>query len=321
MAIRLEATRTRFQSFWGERTLPQQYTVMALIALMLASLLSAGLVASGTKQGLIELAILAMINLLLAIVSRCRKMATVLPCTARCRDDEQVRLLEQNADLRRQINESQRRSAEIYEGVLRRVGIELHDGPAQLIGLALLRLEGLLPEETSPEGRLYSDCELIRAALQDALAEIRSMSAGLTLPDLTALAADEALRQAVRNHERWTATAVTCVVEGLPERLPAPIKSCLYRFTQEALNNAYRHGGGRDQSVRARACGDTIEVEVTDGGPGFEPGDFIADGRLGLFGMSQRIASVGGTLEIVSGRRGGGTRLTARFNLANYSSA
>ncbi|HEX5958374.1 MAG TPA: ATP-binding protein, partial [Hyphomicrobiaceae bacterium] len=284
--------------------------IIALIALMSGSLLSAGLAANGTMQVPIGFAILTTVNLLLAIISRSRKMVAVHRLAARGSGDKQARMLEQNADLRLQIDQNQRLLLEIHDGVLRRVGIELHDGPAQLIGLALLRLEGLLPQESSPEGRPYSDYELIRAALHDALAEIRSMSAGLTLPDLNAFAPDEVLRLAVRNHERWTATAVTCVVEGLPEHLPAPVKSCLYRFTQEALNNAYRHGGGRGQSVRARYSDDTIELEVADGGPGFEPSDIIADGHLGLFGMSHRIASVGGTLDIASDRRAGGTRLT-----------
>jgi signal transduction histidine kinase len=278
-------------------------------------------VANGTKQVLIGLAILAMANLLLAAISRSRDMVEVHRCAARAWGEEQSRLLERNAELRRQIDESERRLVEIHETVLRRVGVELHDGPAQLIALALLRLEGLLPDETTnEEGRPHSDFELIREALQGALAEIRSMSAGLALPDLTAVSPGDALRLAVRNHERWTATAVTCVVEGLPEHLPAPIKSCLYRYIQEALNNAYHHGGGRGQSVRARTCGDTIEVEVADAGPGFEPSDTSGDGHLGLFGMSERIASVGGTLEIASRRRGG-TRLTARFKMANCSSA
>jgi signal transduction histidine kinase len=284
-------------------------------------LLSAALVINDAKQILIGLVILAMANLLLAIIGPSREMVAVHRCAARGWDEEQKRLLERKADLRRQIDESQHRLVEIHDGVLRRVGVELHDGPAQLIGLALLRLEGLLPQEASPEGgRPYSDFELIRGALQDALAEIRSMSAGLALPDLTVLSPGDALGLAVRNHERWTGTVVACVVGGLPKQLPAPIKSCLYRFTQEALNNAYRHGGGRGQSVRATSSGDTIEVEVADAGPGFEPRDAIAGRHLGLFGMSERIASVGGTLEIATGRRGG-TRLIARFNIANYSSA
>jgi signal transduction histidine kinase len=315
--IRLAASWTWLQSVWGGRPLPQQFMLVALIALLSGLLLSAGLTVNGTKQVLIGLTVLAMVNLLLAIINGSREMVAVHRCTARAWDEEHAHLLEQKADLQRQIEESQQRLVEIHDRVLRRVGVELHDGPAQLIGLALLRLEGLLPAEPGPEeARFCTDFELIRAALQDALAEIRSMSAGLVLPDLTAFSPGDAIRLAARNHERRTATEVTCVVDASPEQLPEPIKACLYRFVQEGLNNAYRHGGGRGQTVLARYYDGTIEVEVADSGPGFEPGDTTAGKGLGLFGMSERIAAVGGTLAIDSSPAGG-TRLTARFKMAN----
>ncbi len=231
-------------------------------------------------------------------------------------EEERCRLLAQNAELRRQIDESQRRLVEINDMLLRRVGVELHDGPAQLISFALLRLDGL----RSPGSTLYGsatpgDLERIRAALQEALAELRSMAAGLTLPELSCVSPADVLRLAVRKHERRTATTVACELEGLPEQVPAAIKSCLYRFAQEALNNAYRHAGGRGQAVRAGCCAGTIEVEVADTGPGFEPGGENGGGRLGLLGMRERIMSLGGTLEIES-RPGLGTRLTTRFKVA-----
>jgi signal transduction histidine kinase len=55
-------------------------------------------------------------------------------------------------------------------------------------------------------------------------------------------------------------------------------------------------------------------VEVADAGPGFEPGNEIAGNHLGLLGMRERVAALGGTLEIVS-RPGAGTRLTTRFKM------
>jgi signal transduction histidine kinase len=140
------------------------------------------------------------------------------------------------------------------------------------------------------------------------------MSAGLTLPELNCVSPSDAIRLAVRNHERRTATSVRCEVDGLPHDVPAPIKSCLYRFAQEALNNAFRHAGGSGQEVRGKYRGNTLEVEVADAGPGFEPGSEIAGNRLGLLGMRERVASLGGTLEIKS-RPGSGTRLTTRFDV------
>lgn len=235
--------------------------------------------------------------------------------------EERGQLIEQNEELRRQIDESQRRWVEINDMVLRRVGVELHDGPAQLISFALLRLDGLRPDETTSNGSAsLGDLERIRGALQEALAEIRSMAAGLTLPELSCVSPADVLRLAVRNHQRRTATSVACNVEGLPPQVPATIKSCLYRFAQEALNNAYRHADGRGQALRARYSANTIQIEVEDAGPGFEPESKIGGGRLGLLGMCERVTSLGGTLEIDS-RPGQGTRLTVRFKVTECSAS
>jgi signal transduction histidine kinase len=230
-------------------------------------------------------------------------------------EEERARLIGQNAELRRQIDDSQRRLVEINDLVLRRVGVELHDGPAQLISFALLRLDGVQPERAvSNVHTPHADLERIRGALQEALAEIRCMAAGLTLPELSRVPPADVLRMVVRNHERRTATPVACELEGLPEELPAAIKSCLYRFAQEALNNAYCHAGGCGQTVRAKYRAGSIEVEVADAGPGFDPGSENAGGRLGLLGMRERVTSLGGTLEIES-RPGLGARLTTRFKV------
>jgi signal transduction histidine kinase len=123
------------------------------------------------------------------------------------------------------------------------------------------------------------------------------------------------LRLAARNHERRTATYVRCELEDFPQHVPGPIKACLYRFAQEALNNAYRHAGGRGQTIRGKYRGDTMEVEVADTGRGFVPDTVITGRHLGLLGMRERIASLGGTLAIDS-VPGSGTRVVARFKLA-----
>jgi signal transduction histidine kinase len=315
---------TSLRSARRGQTLARGLTVIALVAVACSALISPGWAAVGGVPHAPVLQI-GLVALLLAALGRLGKGndATRRGArdTERDKEDERTRLIEQNAELRRQIDESQRRLVEINDLVLRRVGVELHDGPAQLISFALLRLDGL-----QPQGALLSqhtsscDLERIRGALQDALAEIRCMAAGLMLPELTRVPPADVLQLAVRSHERRTGTSVACEVESLPEQLSAAVKSCLYRFAQEALNNAYRHAGGRGQAVRARCWRDLIEVEVTDAGPGFEPGDERVGGRLGLQGMRERVTSLGGTLEIES-RPGLGTRLTTRFTLGGNGGA
>lgn len=224
-------------------------------------------------------------------------------------------LLEQNEGLRRRIDELYVRSAEANEAFLRRVGLELHDGPAQLIAFALLRIDSLRPKSGKANAEL-DDYERISTALVDALGDIRNISAGLILPELEAASPAEVLRLAARNHERRTGTRVRCEVDSMPVKLSPLLKSCLYRFTQAALNNAYQHAGGEGQAVQGSHRNGVVEIAVSDAGPGFVPEKTGKSTRLGLIGMRDRVASLGGTFDL-STQPGAGTRLTARFEVTD----
>jgi len=219
------------------------------------------------------------------------------------------------------LSEIHSRTVSTNELFLRRVGMELHDGPAQLIGLALLRLDALRPRPNTERGRMtIHEFDRIQNALREALAEIRLISAGLVLPELDSVSAKEALVLAARNHERRTGTRVKCTFSGDPPKLATPIVSCLYRVAQEALNNAFRHAGGADQTLRGTFEPDLVKLEISDGGPGFDPNSVPDKYSLGLRGMRDRVASLGGQFEIHS-KPGSGTRLVVRFELTSQDEA
>ena len=267
---------------------------------------------------IVALVTLAMLSVLFGIVRNGSQTIAAQERALRERIDELSTLLAQNETLHRHIDEILRRSVETNDLVLRRIGSELHDGPAQLISLALLRLDALRPTSTSHTGAAPTDdFERIRSALVDSLAEIRNMSAGLTPPELDNVTPAEALALAARTHERRTSTTVKCELAELPHHLSNSLKVCLYRFAQEALNNAFRHGEGKSQTVRGTCLEDVLRVEVSDSGPGFEPDNHqqMDERRLGLTGMRDRVASLGGLLDIQS-QPGRGTRLTASFKLS-----
>jgi len=262
----------------------------------------------------VALVTLAMLSFLFAIVRRGSRTIETQQNTLHDRISQLSGLLAQNESLRQRIDELYVRSAETHEAFLRRVGHELHDGPAQLIALALLRLDSLRPKTASDDTK-EEDYERIRGALVDALADIRNISAGLILPELEEVSPAEVLRLAARNHERRTGTRVRCEVDSLPLKLSPLLKSCLYRFTQSALNNAYQHAGGTGQAVSGTHRNGMVEIAVSDAGPGFLPDVKTTNGaRLGLISMRDRVSSLGGTFDL-SSAPGAGTRLTARFEV------
>lgn len=222
-------------------------------------------------------------------------------------------LLAQNATLHERVRRAAARTTALNERVLRRISADLHDGPVQDIGLALLRLDHVFegPGEEAPSLAPSPDLDVVQGSLQRALQEIRALSAGMGVPQLNELTLPQTLARAVRVHEQRTGTAVALDLDGTPERASLPIKITLYRLVQEALTNAYRHAGGIAQAVSLCYDAGRLHIEVSDGGPGFQDsGAAEWDKHLGLVGMRERVESLGGNFR-VSSAPGQGTKVIA----------
>jgi signal transduction histidine kinase len=218
-------------------------------------------------------------------------------------DAQQAQLREeaaQNAALRERAVGASARAAAETERRLRQASADLHDGPAQYLGLAALRLDRIVAD--TDEGR--RDATAIRDAVATALAEIRTISRGLSLPDLEHASLGEAVERVVEQHRRQSGGSVEVAWEGPRDLVLDPSATiCSYRFLQEALSNAHRHGGGAARVVVAVAP-QAIVVTVRDAGPGFDPAVRAAirpDGGQGLAGLRDRAESIGGHIEIDSG--------------------
>ena len=113
---------------------------------------------------------------------------------------------------------------------------------------------------------------------------------------------------------RATGLAVELVTEGEPRPLPVGVDLSGYRIVQEALTNTLKHGGdGAHARVLLRYTARAIAIEVTDDGVG-PPVDSDGAGR-GLIGMRERVAFLGGELDI-GPRPGGGFAVRARIPVA-----
>ena len=262
---------------------------------------------------------LAMFGALYGLVQRAG--ATILTQQSNLRDRvaQLSQALMRNEVLAARVDDANRRSLELNDLYLRRVGHELHDGPAQLLALALLRLDMLMPgaPATPPAVPELADkareVEALRKVIGDALKDIRDISGGLSLPEVHDMSLSNALLACARTHERHTGTSVACQLDQAEADVSTAIKISLYRFAQEGLNNSFRHAGGVGQCLSLRYSSSNVEVEVADGGPGFEPNSGSRKNRLGLAGLRDRIASLGGTFDIES-QSGSGSRLIARFH-------
>jgi signal transduction histidine kinase len=300
-------------SAWRAMSLVRRYLVVALVALAVFTALS-GFWVSDHRWVAISLLALAMMAVPFRIVQSAGRHIERQQRAIQQQNAEGARLASRNEALRKLIDLIHRRSMEHNERQLRRIGSDLHDGPAQHLALVLLRLDALAPLlEKHTQSEECTTLETIRRATSDALKEIRHISSGLALPELQKISPKDALLIAVRAHQRATGTYVAATFANLPARLPLPTTICLYRFAQEALNNAFRHAGGIGQRLDARCEAGTISVEIADSGPGFVVDQAATEGgRLGLSGLRYRVESLGGTLQINS-EIGQGARLAVQF--------
>ena len=221
-------------------------------------------------------------------------------------------LLEQNAALSKRVKSAVSRTATLNERFLRRISAELHDGPAQDVSFALLKLDSLASVQSA------SDVDSVQLSLARATGEIRSIAAGLRLPELALLSLSETAKRALREQERRTGHEATLALGPLPENASLSLKITLYRTIQESLTNTYRHAGECAVQVTLSQREGELWLDITDDGRGFDDACVnhraTAHEHLGLIGMRERAQSLGGvfTLHAVPGR---GTRVSVRLPL------
>ncbi len=213
----------------------------------------------------------------------------------------------QNEQLHEKVRRAAASTTAFNENFLRRISADLHDGPVQDLGFALMRFESIsnicsMCPHGNEDRLSAADASLgpIRSALQSALAELRSISAGLQLPDLRQLAINEVAARAVRDYETKTGARVMLTTADCSARAPLPVKIAMYRILQESLANGFHHAASAGQRVEVKHADGSLMVEVRDSGPGFNPLAAMKEGHLGLVGMRERVEVLGGSFSLLS---------------------
>jgi signal transduction histidine kinase len=227
----------------------------------------------------------------------------------------------QNNLLHERVRRAAARTTALNEGYLRRLSADLHDGPGQDMGLALMQLDALSREElrlkTGEMGKMPESAAFRSAysAMKSAMADLRSISAGLLLPDVAELTPAQVAARAIRDYEQKSGAKVTLNAqedETAATMASLPVKITLYRLLQETLSNGFRHATGSPQHVHLRLKDGQLLVEIRDGGRGFDPRAKAPEGHLGLAGMKERVEILTGVFELDT-QPGHGT--TVRVNL------
>jgi signal transduction histidine kinase len=194
-----------------------------------------------------------------------------------------------------------------HEDERTRLAGEMHDGLNQNLALLAVELDTLGQQPRAPEDltfRLNGFASQVKAMSAD----VRRMSHGLHPAKLEQLGLAAAMTGHCRDVERAHPIVVSCKCLGVPRWLPPEMSLCLYRVTQEALQNVVKHSGARAVSVELTGVDGELFLSVLDDGKGFDLQAARASAGLGLRSMLERVRLIHGQIRWQS-RPGAGTRV------------
>jgi two-component system sensor histidine kinase UhpB len=190
---------------------------------------------------------------------------------------------------------------DLLEMEARRIAHALHDQAGQVLTVVHLKLAEM-------ERQVPSQCTAgfaeVRQLLDDVEEELRQFSHELRPIILDEFGLVTAVESLADSFGKRTGLDVA-VIATKRERFPTALETALYRIVQEALTNANRHARARRITIKIRVEAGMVHCSVADDGTGFNCG--TARGGLGLRGIRERAANLGGRLEITSGTGQGTT--------------
>lgn len=198
----------------------------------------------------------------------------------------------------------------------RHIGRELHDGLAQTVLAINLSLAQVRQSMPALEGGAARALQQARELTQQMSREIRTLSYLLHPPLLDDLGLASALKECVHGFGERSGIKAQLVVDPQFARLPQAVETALFRIVQESLTNIQRHSESRTSEIRLQRDSDIVTLEIIDSGKGMTlPSNGNRQPRearlgVGIPGMRERMAQLGGRLEIISGQTGTTIRAT-----------
>ena len=193
----------------------------------------------------------------------------------------------------------------------RRIERDLHDGAQQQLVALLARIELARSKVADSDPRVDQELGLIRDGIQQAHQDLRELARGIHPAGLTDHGLAEAVRSAMSRLPDGASLDVSPDVDGA--RFSRNLEEAAYLFVLEGLTNVLKHSGDIHPAVELALVDDELVLTVSDSGRGFEVDD--AD-RTDLRGLRDRVAAVGGRLDVES-NAGAGTRLRGIFPVSS----
>ena len=197
-----------------------------------------------------------------------------------------------------------RQTTRAQEEERKRISRELHDETIQALVVLSRQLDALASgDERLPEDNRLRLEELWQQT-NNIMRGVRRLSQDLRPAALDSLGLLSAIEWLASDATEYSGIETKVSVLGPPRRLPEELELVLFRITQEALRNVWRHSQATRAEITVEFDENKVRITVSDNGGGFTPpeaiGELARDGKLGLAGMQERAQLIGGILTIQS---------------------
>lgn len=213
----------------------------------------------------------------------------------------------------RRLNENLRfylqQATRAQEEERKRISHELHDDTIQALIVLSRQLDALASDGKGLSKEVRLCLEELWKRTDNVLQGVRRLSQDLRPAALDRLGLLSAVEWLASEVTKYSGIATRVNMVGKEHRLPEEVAIALFRITQEALRNVWRHSGATSAEITIDFSDTRTKITVSDNGKGFiltgKVGDLAKHGKLGLAGMQERAQLVGGTLTVRSALTGG----------------
>jgi signal transduction histidine kinase len=231
-----------------------------------------------------------------------------------------IKLLIKEIERRKELEYIEKKNAESYRVLSgrilelqdverRKIARELHDSVGQFLAGLKLNLSRLQRREVEPSQQNRSLLTESIELTERAITEVRTISHLLHPPLLDELGFHSAARWYAEGFAKRSGIQVELNMEEIVTRMPREVELALFRVLQESLTNVHRHANASRVDIEVKCVRDEALLAVRDNGKGISRTvleNFRARhaGGIGLAGMRERLAELGGRLELESGPNG-----------------
>ncbi|MBN1264448.1 MAG: sensor histidine kinase [Anaerolineales bacterium] len=186
-----------------------------------------------------------------------------------------------------------------------RLARELHDTLAHTLSGLAVQLEALntvlSPKETEAKIMLEHALHTTRSGLMETRRALRALRA----TQLDDFGLRQALSNLIQNVSERSSLHFTSSLPDAIDSLPPHIEQGVYRIAQESLENVLKHSNATESSLTISFEGHLFRMRIKDNGSGFQIHSAGLNDRMGLTGMHERAAVLGGSLAITSSPENG----------------